>query len=153
MPSNDIRKENILSTAGQYFGLSIGLSGNQEETLNKFLDDGNCVTLVISKDGKKLEFSHEVMTGHSCAGCRSVSRTVAHLLAEATIGRPRFGLLQDKSWYGDARELRSDGHGAVIARNPSEIFVSRCSKRLRPSTVKKRWCEQRTGPKDTEFAD
>ena len=63
MPSGDSRKEYVLATVGNYFGISLsdaGLSGQHDNSaLNNFLDDGSCFILAAS-GGKKVAFQNKV---------------------------------------------------------------------------------------------
>ena len=67
MPSGDSRKEYVLATVGNYFGISLsdpGLSGQHDNSaLNNFLDDGSCFILAASGEsqgGKKVAFQNKV---------------------------------------------------------------------------------------------
>ncbi|CAH1776602.1 unnamed protein product [Owenia fusiformis] len=69
MPAGDVRKEFILATTGNYFGISTndpGLSGQHDATsINTFLDDGNCGILSAHTVDKQVQFSNKVNHGDS----------------------------------------------------------------------------------------
>ena len=65
MPAGDSRKEFVLATTGNYFGLpssDASISNSLDNpTLNSFLDDGNQSVLAVrKKDGKKITFTDKV---------------------------------------------------------------------------------------------
>ena len=67
MPSEDSRKDFLLSTTANFFGLNendSGIrSGGNAIPLNKFLDDGSCSVLTVLLSGghsKKLEFLNKI---------------------------------------------------------------------------------------------
>jgi dynein heavy chain 2 len=64
MPSGDSRKEFILATTGNFFGLQVSDPALEKcaasNDLNCFLDDGGTSVLVGKLDGKKVIFSKQV---------------------------------------------------------------------------------------------
>ena len=66
MPSDDVRKDYILSTVANFFGFKdtdqTVHSGATSKALNTFLDDGNCsvLTVFLSKNQRNLELWNEI---------------------------------------------------------------------------------------------
>ena len=66
MPSEDTRKDYILTTVANFFGLKdtdqIVQTGATSKGLNTFLDDGSCsmLTVFLKKNPKDLEFFNEI---------------------------------------------------------------------------------------------
>ncbi len=67
--SGDSRKDFILATAGNYFGISAKEYGALADngTLNSFLDDGNVSVLAAKLDNsKKIVLANKVQTLYLC---------------------------------------------------------------------------------------
>ncbi len=67
----DSRKDFVLATAGNYFGVSSQDSAalQDDASLNSFLDDGSVSVLAAKLDNnKKIIFSNKVMTGRGSFG-------------------------------------------------------------------------------------
>lgn len=64
MPGGDSRKEFILATTGNYFGLQVNEPAvsacHNSKDLNCFLDDGGTGVLVGMLENKKIAFSTQV---------------------------------------------------------------------------------------------
>ena len=66
MPAGDSRKEFLLATAGNFFGVSVSdgsiSHAHDSAALNSFLDDGSVSVLAASQPGGvgKVEFSNKV---------------------------------------------------------------------------------------------
>ncbi|KAJ7995299.1 hypothetical protein DPEC_G00243100 [Dallia pectoralis] len=61
----DSRKQFILTTTGNYFGLKPSSSLDQCEELNNFLDDGNEFVLAVNQHGNDLSLSNKIEAGDS----------------------------------------------------------------------------------------
>ncbi|XP_039295254.1 uncharacterized protein LOC111048186 [Nilaparvata lugens] len=58
----DERRDFILKTAGNYYGINDLEPSKSERSIEEFLDNIDCLTLIIKKqnEGSELEFSNEV---------------------------------------------------------------------------------------------
>ena len=69
MPAGDSRKEFILATTGNFFGLSVSdgaISSNHDDPcLNNFLDDGNVPVLSAQMSNNKIQLTNRVCC-HFC---------------------------------------------------------------------------------------
>uniref|UniRef100_A0A8C7E017 Dynein cytoplasmic 2 heavy chain 1 n=1 Tax=Oncorhynchus kisutch TaxID=8019 RepID=A0A8C7E017_ONCKI len=63
--SDDARKQFVLTTTGNYFGLKPSASLVESEELNNFLDDGNEFVLAVNKHENDLCLSNKIEAGYS----------------------------------------------------------------------------------------
>uniref|UniRef100_A0A4W5JP42 Dynein cytoplasmic 2 heavy chain 1 n=1 Tax=Hucho hucho TaxID=62062 RepID=A0A4W5JP42_9TELE len=63
--SDDARKQFVLTTTGNYFGLKPPASLDGSEELNNFLDDGNEFVLAVNKHENDLCLSNKIEAGYS----------------------------------------------------------------------------------------